>query len=81
VGESSEYLDGEGEGKMGMDTKDTEKKLSSSVSFVALVLNLPGYRPWLDVLVAPPGSLNAMYSPEYAPPPTATMMYCLPSAE
>ena len=39
------------------------------------------YWPWLDVLVAPPGSRNEMYSPEYAPPPTATMMYCLPSAE
>src|SRR5215510_10056878 len=25
------------------------------------------------------GSLNARYSPEYAPPLTATTMYCLPS--
>ncbi len=35
----------------------------------------------LEVRVAPPGSANDRYSPEYAPPPTATMMYCLPSTE
>src|SRR3954462_9485027 len=36
-------------------------------------------RYWLEVR-ALDGNANAMYSPEYTPPLTATMMYCLPSA-
>jgi len=31
------------------------------------------------VVVGASGNENAKYSPEYAPPLTATMMYCLPS--
>src|SRR5438132_11377 len=33
----------------------------------------------VDVRVAVFGSAYAMYSPEYAPPLTATIIYCLPS--
>src|SRR3954468_2242994 len=36
-------------------------------------------RYWLEVR-ALDGNANAMYSPEYTPPLTATTMYCLPSA-
>ena len=42
------------------------------------VISIP-YRFWLVVVVSVIGSLNARYSPEYAPPLTATTTYCLPS--
>ena len=45
---------------------------------VALHVLTPIY---CDGRLAALGRLNARYSPEYAPPPTATMMYCFPSTE
>ena len=65
-------------------TKITKKKIQILLRVLRGLRALRGfrrgYRSWLEVLVAPPGRRNAMYSPEYTPPATATMMYCLPSA-
>ena len=41
----------------------------------------PSRRYCCCVRVSLSGRLNARYSPEYAPPLTATMMYCLPPIE
>jgi hypothetical protein len=71
------FRQGHAEDELSRETAAGPTRITSSFS----LLTIQAYRPWFDGRVPAPGSANARYSPEYAPPPIATMMNCFPSTE